>query len=436
MSSPDPSSGSASVSVPMTASIRPQFAAEVGAFTSYQRFVIALLAALQFTIVLDFMIIAPLGAIVMPVLHITPEQFGLIVSAYAFGAGAAGIVTAGFADRFDRRKLLLLIYGGFIGGTLLCALASSYASLLLGRIVTGLFAGVVGSVSFAIVTDLFTFEQRGRVMGVIQTAFGASSVLGIPLGLMLATHWHWNMPFYLIGTVSLIVISLIATRMQPVTEHLRQQTDRSAGRHLLHTLLNPWYLQGFMTTCLLSIGGFTLMPFMSAFVVNNVGIPVERLPLVYITIGALAVVAGPFIGRLSDTLGKFPVFAAGCALTIVMVLIYTRLGPTPLWRLVAIMGAVQVGVFSRMISSSALISAVPAARDRGAYMAIGSSVQQMAGGIAAVLAGYVVVQTTQGTLRHYDLLGDIVVLTTLISLTLMFLINRRIALRGPGVRER
>jgi predicted MFS family arabinose efflux permease len=395
-------------------------------FTPYQRFVIGLLAVLQFTIVLDFMIIAPLGAMVMPVLRITPSQFGLIVSTYAFSAGVAGVLTAGFADRFDRRRLLLLFYGGFAAGTLLCALASSYPLLLIGRLVTGLFAGVVGSVSFAIVTDLFPFELRGRVMGVIQTAFGASTVLGIPAALLLAAHSGWNMPFFLIVALSLVVLAVILARLKPITEHLRYRIDRGAWRHLVHTLSRRWYLQGFMTTCLLSIGGFTLMPFMSAFVVNNVGIPVARLPLVYVLIGALSVLAGPVVGRLSDRVGKYSVFAAGCAVTIVMVLIYTHLGPTPLRLLVPIMGALQVGVFSRIISASALMSAIPAPQDRGAYMAIASSVQQMAGGIAASVAGSIVVQTSAGLLRHYDTLGYIVLLTTLISVALMFFISRRV----------
>src|SRR6202042_224197 len=155
-------------------------------FTRYQVAVVAILAFLQFTVVLDFMILSPLGAMLMQELHVGPAQFGLVVSAYAFSAGLSGLLTAGFADRFDRKKLLLFFYSGFLAGTLLCGLASSYHWLLLARMITGLFAGVVGSISFAIVTDLFPLELRGRVMGVIQTAFAASSVLGIPLALLLS----------------------------------------------------------------------------------------------------------------------------------------------------------------------------------------------------------------------------------------------------------
>src|SRR6201991_3379221 len=154
-------------------------------FTPYQKFVAGLLAFLQFAVILDFMIISPLGALIMPALDITPRQFGLVVSAYAFSAGASGLLTAGFADRFDRKRLLLFFYVGFMAGTLWCGLAQSYEMLLAARVVTGLFGGVIGSIVLAIVTDLFAPELRGRVMGIVQTAFAASQVLGIPAGLFL-----------------------------------------------------------------------------------------------------------------------------------------------------------------------------------------------------------------------------------------------------------
>ena len=186
-----------------------------GGFSRYQKFVAAILAFLQFTVILDFMILSPLGAQLMPDLHISPVQFGLLVSTYAFSAGVSGFLAAGFADRFDRKKLLLVFYAGFLAGTLLCGLASGYHVLLLGRLITGVFAGVVGSVSFAIITDVFPLEMRGRVMGVIQTAFAASSVLGIPIGLLLSTRWRWNAPFLLIVVVGVSVGWLIQGESGP-----------------------------------------------------------------------------------------------------------------------------------------------------------------------------------------------------------------------------
>jgi predicted MFS family arabinose efflux permease len=395
-------------------------------FSSYQKFVVAVLAFLQFTIVLDFMLLAPLGALVIPALKITPSQFGWVVSVYAFSAGLSGLLAAGFADRFDRKKLLLFFYSGFLAGTLLCGLASSYHLLLLARMITGLFAGVVGSVSFAIVTDLFPLEMRGRVMGVIQTAFAASSVLGIPLALLLSTHWGWNASFFLVVAVSALVGGLIWAYLRPVDEHLKHHPDRGPLHHLLQTVSNRLYLQGFATTGLLSVGGFMLMPFMSVFMVHNIGLPIEKLPLVYMITGAFSILTGPLIGRASDAYGKLKVFGFGCAVTIVMVVIYTHLHSNPLWVLVTVIVLLQIGIFSRMISSSALMSALPKPADRGSYMSISSSLQQMSGGIAAVVAGLIVVQTPGGDLLHFDTLGYVLVGTTLVSLALMYLIDRRI----------
>src|SRR6202789_3965449 len=164
-------------------------------FSRYEKVVIGILGFLQFTVILDFMIISPLGAIVMPSLHISPQQFGLAVSSYAFSAGVSGFLAAGFADRFDRKRRLLFFYFGFMLGTLLCALATTAPLLLLARIVTGLFGGVIGSVVLAIATDLFPLDMRGRVMGFVQTAFAAAQVLGLPAGIYFANIWSWHVPF-------------------------------------------------------------------------------------------------------------------------------------------------------------------------------------------------------------------------------------------------
>ena len=398
-----------------------------GGFSPYQKFVVAILAFLQFTVILDFMILSPLGAQLMPALQISPVQFGLLVSTYAFSAGVSGFLAAGFADRFDRKKLLLIFYAGFLAGTLLCGLAYSYHTLLLGRLITGVFAGVVGSVAFAIVTDVFPLEMRGRVMGVIQTAFAASSVLGIPIALLLSTRWRWNAPFLLIVAVGVMVGWLIHARLRPIDEHLKRHPDRSPVHHLIKTVSNRFYLQGFATTTLLTVGGFMLMPFTSAFMVHNVGLPVVKLPLVYVLTGLFSVVAGPLIGRASDEFGKFKVFAFGCAVTIVMVVIFTHLAITPLWLLVSVLVVLQVGIFSRMISASALMSALPAPADRGAYMSISSSLQQVAGGIAAVLSGMIVFEGANGVLLHFDRVGYVLVGTTLLTLSMMYFINHKIA---------
>src|SRR6478736_6212473 len=174
-------------------------------FTRYQKFVVAVLAFLQFTIILDFMIISPLGAIMLPELHIETKRFGAVVSVYALSAAVSGLLAAGFADRFDRKKLLLFFYSGFTVGTLLCGLAPTYEFLLGARIVTGIFGGVIGSISMAIIADLFPLEVRGRVMGTIQTSFAASQVMGLPLGVFLSNKWGWHAPFIMIFVIGVPV---------------------------------------------------------------------------------------------------------------------------------------------------------------------------------------------------------------------------------------
>jgi predicted MFS family arabinose efflux permease len=404
-------------------------------FSAYQKWVLGLLTFLQFSVILDFMILSPLGAMLMPQLSITPAQFGLLVSVYAFSAGASGLLAAGFVDRFDRKRLLLVFYGGFVAGTLMCGLARTYESLLFARTITGLFAGVLGSTVFAITTDLFPYQLRGRVMGILQTAFAASSVVGLPLALALSNRWGWNAPFLLIVAVAALVGVAAMRYLRPIDAHLQLRPDRSPLHHFLHTVSVRRYLQGFATSALLATGGFILMPYSSAFLVNNLGIEFGRLPLVYLVTGACSIVAGPLIGRLSDAVGKFLVFCFGSAVTITMVLIYTHLGVTPLGLVILVNSLLFVGVSSRMISASALVSAIPDAADRGSYMSISSSVQQVSGGLAAILGGLIVSETRTGALEHFDVVGYVLVGTTLVTLVMMYFISRRVEGRGAPPRS-
>jgi predicted MFS family arabinose efflux permease len=396
-------------------------------FSRYQSFLVALLAFVQFTIILDFIIMSPLGAILMPALDITAGQFGVAVSAYAFSAGISGVLAAGFADRFDRKRLLLFFYVGFTAGTALCALAPNYHVLLLGRIVTGLFGGVVGSVVLAIITDLFPLRQRGRVMGYVQTAFAASQVLGIPVGLFLANRWNWHVSFGAIVILGIIVILCVLLLMRPVNEHLRLKQDRNAFAHLIATVTEPSYTLAFGVTTLLATGGFMLMPFGSAFTVHNLGIDIEHLPTIYLVSGLFSIFTGPLVGRLSDAIGKFPTFMFGTAMSIVMVLIYTHLGQTTLLVAITVNVLMFVGIFSRMIPSQALISAIPAAHQRGSFSAISASVQQLSGGLGSVLAAAIIAQNPDGSLSHFDRLGYIVVGTSLVALTAMYFVQRQVA---------
>ncbi len=398
-------------------------------FTNYQVFVIAILSFLQFTVVLDFMVLSPLGAILMDTLKVTTSQFGLVVSAYAFSAGASGLLTAGFADKFDRKKLLLFFYTGFIVGTVLCAIAPNYPLLLGARIITGIFGGVIGSVSFAIITDIFKVEVRGRVMGFVQMSFAASQVLGLPIGLLLANKFGWHAPFWMIAGVGVCMGIIMFLKLKPIDKHLKIQQDKSALLHLWHTMTRPDYAKAFFATTLLATGGFMLMPFGSAFSIHNLGITLQDLPLIYLITGIASILFGPLIGKLSDQIGKFKVFFLGSLLSLTLVGIYTHLEVTPLWQLIALNTVLFIGITSRMISSSALLTAIPDAKDRGAFMSINASTQQISGGFASILAGIIVVQTTSGKLERYDILGYVVMASMVLAILMLYFLNKRVMLK-------
>lgn len=394
-------------------------------FTSHQILVILLLAMTMFTVVLDFMVMSPLGDFLMKSMTLTTAQFGAAVSAYAFSAGISGLLTAGFADRFDRKRLLLFFYIGFILGTLACGLTASYEMLLAARIVTGLFGGVIGSIAMAIVADLFPLEKRGRVMGFLQMGFGASQVLGIPISLFLANFWGWQSPFLAIVGVSLVIWLAILVRMEPIREHLAVKIEKNPVTHLLTTLRKGKYQVGFLTTAVLSIGGFMMMPWGSAFAINNLLVTPEQLPLIFVVSGVAALVVMPTVGKLSDKYDKTAIFTIASIWLMIMVVVYTNLVPIPFWLVLILNVLFMVGILSRMTPSMALISALPAMTDRGAFMSINSSLQQMAGGAAALLGGLIVFQKDQfSPLEHYDTLGYIMVVLSVVSIGMVYWVKK------------
>lgn len=403
---------------------------ELASFSGYQKSIIVLLALLQFTIILDFMIISPLGDILLKSLNLNTAQFGSVVSAYAISAGVSGFLAAGFADRFDRKKLLLFFYTGFIIGTAFCAAAYNYHTLLLARIVTGVFGGVVGSISMAIITDVFSLRQRGRVMGFVQMAFAGSQILGVPVGLILANRWGWHATFIMVVGLAIVIGIMVVLKLKPLTEHLKLQRDKTPLQHLWHTIQKKHYRIGFLATAMLSLGGFMLMPFTSAFMVNNVHMAQTDLPVIFLFTGLSSIIIMPLVGRISDRIDKYKIFVVGSFIAMIMVLIYTNLTPIPIWGVIVINMVLFMGIMSRMVPATALNSAVPEIYDRGAYMSINSSLQQMAGGFAAMFAGMVVVQNTPtGPLEHFNILGWVMVGIMIWCLYLVYRVNQLIQMR-------
>ncbi|NSL86762.1 MFS transporter [Chitinophaga solisilvae] len=400
-------------------------------FSTYQKLVVFILAITQFTVVLDFMVMSPLGDLLMKSMDLTPTQFGWAVSAYAFSAGASGLLTAGFADRFDRKKLLLFFYGGFILGTIFCGMASTYPLLIAARIITGLFGGVIGSISMAIVTDLFDIHHRGRVMGFLMMGFGASQVLGIPVSLKIADHLGWQSPFLMVAGLAFIIFLVILFLLKPLTQHLALQQPVSAFSHLMKTFAKKDYRMGFLATILLSVGGFMMMPFGSAFAVNNLKVDESKLWELFMVAGISSLIFMPLVGKLSDRIDKFKLFTAGVIWMLIAALIYTNLGPTPLPIVMVFNILMMIGILGRMIPANALTSGVPAMADRGAFMSINSSLQQIAGGVAAAVAGKIVMQKDKlSPLEHYDIVGYVVAVLSLISIVMIYRVSVMIKQRS------
>ncbi len=399
-------------------------------FTGYQKFVIFILAITQFTVILDFMVMSPLGDMLMKAMNLKPSQFGLAVSAYAFSAGISGLLTAGFADKFDRKKLLLFFYIGFILGTVFCGLATNYPLLIAARIITGIFGGVIGSISMAIITDIFDIHHRGRVMGFIQMGFGGSQVLGLPISLYIANLWGWQAPFLMVAILGAAVAALIVVKMAPVTKHLALQTNKNALTHLLHTVAKKDYRIGFLATALLSIGGFMMMPFGTAFAINNLRLTPQQLPTLFMVAGVSTLIVMPLVGKLSDKIDKFKLFAMASVWMIVVVTLYTHLSVTPLWMVMIFNVCMMFGIMSRMIPSSALTTGIPAMQDRGAFMSINSSLQQIAGGVAAAIGGMIVVQKDKiSPLEHYDTLGYVVSCVTIVAIFFVYRVDKMVKRR-------
>ncbi|PWS26118.1 MFS transporter [Pedobacter yonginense] len=392
-------------------------------FTSYQRSILIVLALLQFTVILDFMIISPIGYILTKSLGITTKEFGLVVSSYIFSAATSGIISAGFIDKFDRKKTLLFFSTGFIIGTIFCACAYSYNTLLIARIITGGFGGVIGSIIMTIISDIFTPNQRGRAMSTVQMAFAASQILGIPLGLFIANRLGWQYTFYLIVILSILVQIAVFFKLKPLKGHLNKESNAQPFLHLWHILKVRRHQIGFSATILLGMG-MMLQPFISIFLINNIHLSNDDVPIIFLVTGTSAFFIMPLVGKLSDRFDKFKIFLIGSFLTIIIVPIYTQLPIVPLWVVLIMNVFIFAAIMSRMGPFQAINSMIPKQENRGAYMSVSTSLQQMAGGLGVVLASTVVFQsTTKSPLQNFDILGYLVIGISAFAVVLVYKVS-------------
>jgi predicted MFS family arabinose efflux permease len=195
--------------------------------------------------------------------------------------------------------------------------------------------------------------------------FGASQVLGIPLSLYIANIWGWQSPFLMIVALSIIVWLFIVFKLKPVTEHLEQKSEDHAIAHLWQTLTLRKYRIGFLATAFLSLGSFMMMPWGSAYVINNLKITAQELPFIYMASGVCTLTIMPIVGKLSDRFDKFHLFTIASMILVVVITIYANLGPVPFWIVLVMNLGLQVGFMSRMVPSISLTSALPQKKDSG-----------------------------------------------------------------------
>ena len=394
-----------------------------------------MLAITQFTVVLDFMVMSPLGDLLIKDLKISPSQFGIVVSSYAISAGVSGFFTALIADKFDRKKLILFFYFGFIIGTALCGISMNYTFLVFARVITGIFGGVMSSISLAIIADVFTLNQRGRVMSFIQMGFGISQIAGIPISLYIANQWDWKMPFFFIVALAIIVFMFLFIFLRPINEHVHLER-KPPIQHMKKTISNKNYQIGFIATMFMSLGGYLMMPWGSAYSVNNIGISQSDLPLLFMIVGIATFSIMPFAGILSDRFNKFHVFTISSCIMIVAVLLYSNLPQVSLTTLILVNILMMMGIMARMIPSQALAASIPEASDRGAFMSINTSLQQLSGGIAALIGGWIVTQNDEmSPLENFDNLGFLVVFIILINIYLTYRVYRYVTLKEEEEEE-
>jgi predicted MFS family arabinose efflux permease len=382
-----------------------------------ERLVLFILAAVQFTTIVDFMIVMPLGPQLMRTLAIGPAQFGLIVSSYTFAAGVGGLIASAIVDRFARRTTFIVQYTGFLVGTFCCALAPNYGLLALARVVTGAFGGILGGVSMAIIGDVFPEERRGRATGSLMTGFALASVAGVPIGLYFGTSYGWHVPFIALAVGGLLPLALVPFSLPRLDGHVGRVHSHPL-RSVVETFSHASHLNAFALIVMLMLGSFTVFPYLSPYLVSNVGMTEEQLPLVYIAGGALTLVAAPLVGRLADEYGKLVIFRLLIPLSTLMLLVITHLPPVPVGVAVAVFGALMVCNVGRMIAAMAMITSSVEPRRRGAFLSANASVQHMASGLGAYLGGLVVSQSSSGQIEHFGAAGWIAAGATLTSLWL------------------
>ena len=359
------------------------------------------LAGIQFTHIVDFMIMMPMGPQFTRLFGISDAQFGLLVSAYTFAAGVSGLLAAFYVDRFGRKRLLLTLYTLFAVATLACGLAPTYGALMLARVAAGAFGGVLSAMSQTIVADVIPFERRGRAMGIIMASFSVSTVAGIPLSLFLAAHWGWHTPFFAIAGLCSLLAVFAALTLPPLTDHLLVKDRPSPLASIRQVLVDRNHQKAFAFSILLVFAGFTVIPYITIYVTTNGSMRADQLPYIYLCGGAVTLVTSQLFGRMTDRVGKAATFRL-LALAVILPLVATTLSAgLPVWAIVAIATVLFTCMNGRMIPGMAIVTSTANPALRGTFMTLNASIQSAAMGLAALLGGHIISRDAQGLVQNY-----------------------------------
>lgn len=375
------------------------------------------LAVIQFSHITDFMILMPLGPQLMKAFDILPSQFALLVSTYTFSAGISGFIGAFFIDRFDRKKAILIMATGFALGTLSCSMANSYHILLLARAITGLFGGVLGALILAIIGDSIPNERRASAMGIVMASFSAASVIGVPIGLFLASISDWHFPFLILGLLALITIIPVWFFIPTMTDHIDDCEKSPSPLEVIRNVTrNKNQIRALLFGIVLMLSHFSIVPFISPYMVSNVGFTEQQITYIYLVGGALTIFSAPLIGKLSDRFGRAKVFAFTVAFVSIPVFFITNIGETPIALVLLITSLFFVFGSGRMIPSTAMVTSSVKPKNRGSFMSFNSACRQLTNGFAAYLAGLIITQGEDGKLLHYDWVGYFAIFMGIVSI--------------------
>ena len=395
---------------------------------------LSVLTLMQFSVTLDFIIIAPLGPQLMRVFSINTEQFSYTVAAYAVGAALSAFSAAFFLDRFDRKRALLVLFSGFTLGTLCCAFAPGYYAMLAARFGTGIFGGVCGGVVLAIVGDAIPEVRRATAMGTIMSAFALASALGVPAGLWMAERgWHW--PFLVLGTLCLVILPFAMWLLPQSSGHLRAPSTESAGARMWAVLANGKHLRAFTLMAALTTAGFMIVPFISTFMVRNVGLTEPQLKYNFLCGGLCTLFSMNLVGRLADMYGRMQLFTIMAVLSSGAVLWLTHLTVVPLWAAIAVTVLFMVTMTGRFVPAIAMITGSVNAQHRGGFMSLNSCVQSMFSGVGTAIGGYLIVDAPHQPLRRFGLIGWIAAGLAIGCIGLASRLRRPVAATGPVVVE-